>query len=85
MNKLLLSAAIAGIISATSANAVEMGGEKPGKEKCFGIAKAGKNDCAASDGSHACAGSAKSDNLPTEWIYVNKGECEKQGGKLANK
>jgi uncharacterized membrane protein len=51
------------------------------KEKCYGIAKAGKNDCASSDGAHSCAGQAKADNLATEWKYVEKGTCEKEGGK----
>jgi uncharacterized membrane protein len=52
------------------------------KEKCFGIAKAGQNDCASSNGTHSCAGQAKVDNSPTEWKYVAKGSCEKMGGKL---
>jgi uncharacterized membrane protein len=50
-----------------------------GKEKCYGIAKAGKNDCAAA--SHSCAGQAAKDNSPTDWKYAPKGECEKMGGK----
>nr|WP_315458064.1 DUF2282 domain-containing protein [uncultured Sphingorhabdus sp.] len=51
------------------------------KEKCYGIAKAGKNDCASADGSHSCAGQARVDNSPNEWKYVAKGTCEKEGGK----
>eukprot|EP01030_Chromulinospumella_sphaerica_P024961 gene24961-25073_t len=50
-------------------------------EKCYGIAKAGQNDCASSNGTHSCAGQAKADNAPTEWKYVAKGTCEKAGGK----
>ncbi len=50
------------------------------KEKCAGVAEAGKNDCAAND--HACAGQAKKDKDPNEWKYVPKGECEKMGGKV---
>jgi len=51
------------------------------KEKCYGIAKAGKNDCADSNGVHSCAGQAKSDNAPSEWKYVAKGTCvSKEGG-----
>lgn len=53
------------------------------KEKCFGIAKAGQNDCAASNGAHSCAGQAKTDNGGSEWKYVAKGTCEKAGGKAA--
>ena len=55
------------------------------KEKCFGIAKAGKNDCATATGSHSCAGQAKTDNDAHEWKYVAKGTCEKAGGKTAAK
>ena len=51
------------------------------KEKCYGIAKAGQNDCASADGSHSCAGQAKADKAATEWKYVAKGTCEKEGGK----
>lgn len=51
------------------------------KEKCYGIAMAGKNDCASADGSHSCAGQARTDKAPSEWKYVAKGSCEKEGGK----
>jgi uncharacterized membrane protein len=52
----------------------------PAQEKCFGIAKAGQNDCAA--GAHSCAGQAKTDNAADDWKYVAKGTCEKMGGSL---
>lgn len=51
-----------------------------GKEKCYGIAKAGQNDCANANGSHSCAGQSKIDNGKDEWKYVAKGSCEKAGG-----
>jgi uncharacterized membrane protein len=55
---------------------------KAGQEKCYGIAKAGQNDCGTAK--HACAAQgAKVDKDPMEWKYVNKGECEKMGGKMA--
>jgi uncharacterized membrane protein len=55
---------------------------QPGQEKCYGIAKAGQNDCGTAK--HACAGQgAKTDKDPMEWKYVNKGECDKMGGKSA--
>jgi uncharacterized membrane protein len=37
------------------------------KEKCYGIAKAGQNDCASLDGSHSCAGQSKVDLDKGEW------------------
>ena len=45
------------------------------KEKCYGVVKAGKNECAANG--HACAGQAKHDGDPGEWLYVPAGTCER--------
>lgn len=56
---------------------------KADQEKCYGVAKAGQNDCANAAGTHACAGQAKKDNDPGEYKYVAKGTCEKMGGKTA--
>jgi uncharacterized membrane protein len=53
------------------------------KEKCYGIAKAGQNDCANLSGTHSCAGQATADNAPDEWKYVPKGECKAKGGMSA--
>lgn len=48
---------------------------KPGeKEKCYGIAKAGKNDCAAGPGT-SCAGTSVIDYQGNAWTYVDKGSC----------
>ena len=44
-------------------------------EKCYGVAKAGKNDCQFSSGS--CAGTASVDSLPDTWVYVPVGTCDK--------
>jgi uncharacterized membrane protein len=53
------------------------------KEKCLGVAEKGKNDCATAK--HSCAGQAETDKAADEWKYVPKGQCEKMGGKLADK
>ena len=45
-------------------------------EKCFGVAEAGKNDCAAGPGT-SCAGTSTVDGQGNAWIYVPKGTCEK--------
>ncbi len=53
-------------------------------EKCYGIAKAGQNDCQTATSS--CAGTAKKDNLPDAWKYVPAGTCLKMaGGSLTPK
>lgn len=51
------------------------------REKCFGIAMAGQNDCSDAYQAHGCAGQAKADKAPGEWKYVAKGTCTKAGGK----
>jgi uncharacterized membrane protein len=83
MNRnLIVSSALASVIALASAGALAADKDK---EKCFGVAKAGKNDCANATKSHSCAGQATSDNSPAEWNYVAKGTCEKMGGQLAYK
>ena len=79
---LAIAAAIGSLLAlgASSASAGDMD-KGMDKEKCYGVAQAGKNDCAS--GSHACAGHSKTDRDPAEWKYVPKGECEKMGGSLA--
>ena len=44
------------------------------KEKCYGVAKAGKNDCAAGPGT-TCAGTSKVDFQGNAWSLVAKGSC----------
>jgi uncharacterized membrane protein len=46
-------------------------------EKCYGVVKAGKNDCKAADGRHTCAGYAKEDANFNEWILLPYGACER--------
>lgn len=56
---------------------------QPSVEKCYGIAKAGKNDCQTAKSS--CAGTSKTDKQADAWISVPKGTCEKiVGGKLTS-
>jgi uncharacterized membrane protein len=49
------------------------------KEKCFGVALKGKNDCAAGPGT-SCAGTSTKDYQGNSWKYVAKGSCVKMGG-----
>jgi uncharacterized membrane protein len=53
-------------------------------EKCYGVAKAGKNDCQTSNSS--CAGTSRRDNQGDAWIYLPAGTCERLvGGSLEPK
>ncbi|MEH6758193.1 MAG: DUF2282 domain-containing protein [Parasphingorhabdus sp.] len=54
------------------------------KEKCFGIALTGKNDCAAGPGT-SCAGTSTADYQGSAWKYTAKGACVKAGGSLTAK
>jgi uncharacterized membrane protein len=85
MNKrqALIAAALATVCAATVGSASAAASASAEKEKCFGIAKAGQNDCASANGSHSCAGQSKTDNGAAEWKYVAKGTCEKAGGKTS--
>ena len=76
--EVLLAAALAALVAEPSA-AVAAGD----KEKCYGIAKAGQNDCASLNGSHSCAGQGKTDKNADEWKYVAKGTCKQAGGMTA--
>lgn len=62
----------AGVSGATDAQAQT----KPAMEKCYGVAKAGKNDCAAGPGT-SCAGSSSVDYQGNAWTLVKKGTCLK--------
>lgn len=51
--------------------------EKPEMEKCYGVAKAGANDCASNKTSHSCAGQASKNNDQFDFVIVPKGTCNK--------
>ena len=81
MNKrAIASTTLASVLALAVGQATAAEAAKAPQEKCFGVAKAGANDCASADGSHSCAGQAKADNDAQDWKYVAKGTCEKIGG-----
>lgn len=80
-NKALIASALGAVIAMSALSAAPAAAAE--KEKCYGIAQAGKNDCAS--GTHSCAGQAKVDKDPADWKYVAKGSCEKMGGKPGTK
>jgi uncharacterized membrane protein len=77
-SNLAIAAAVTGLIAlggtmltTTSAVAAE-------QEKCYGVAKAGKNDCATKTSS--CAGTSKQDSQKDSFVVVPKGLCDKLAG-----
>ncbi len=61
-------------LAAGAAAADDMAKDKTKMEKCYGVAAAGKNDCAAGPGT-TCAGTSKVDYQGNAWKYVPKGAC----------
>jgi len=78
MTQRALIAATAAAVMSLSMVAVPAAAQE--KEKCFGIAKAGQNDCASVNGAHSCAGQSKVDMDKMEWKYVAKGTCKSMKG-----
>lgn len=79
MNKrALIASAVAAAVIAPSALYAQGPAPTPTfkAEKCYGLAKAGKNDC-ASTGNNSCAGTSRVNADPRAWIYVPAGYCER--------
>jgi uncharacterized membrane protein len=80
--KMLVNSAIAALATVAASQALAQTGpaEQPGYtfEKCYGIVKAGLNDCQTS--THSCAGTSTVDNQGDAWIYVPAGTCSKLTG-----
>ena len=88
MKSALLVASVLATVISMSAIAGAQAGPAPvpsyENEKCFAIAKAGRNDCQTA--THSCAGTSTKDMAGDSWIYVPKGTCEKiAGASLAPK
>ncbi|MFI4939644.1 MAG: DUF2282 domain-containing protein [Burkholderiales bacterium] len=79
-NNYILSAAIGSLLVLGMAGNASADDKKTDMEQCFGVAKAGKNDCASNKSLHACAGQASKNNDPMDFISVPKGTCSKIAG-----
>jgi len=77
----ILHTAVAGLLALGLAQAANAEDSSASKEKCYGIAKAGQNDCGTAR--HTCAGKGTRDNASDDWKYVPKGTCSKAGGKTS--
>lgn len=77
----IMAAVLSTSVAATTSAA--LAGPQKNVEKCYGIAKAKMNDCGTPQ--HSCAGVAKTNGDPQEWIYVMKGSCTRiVGGSLTS-
>ena len=83
--KLVSTTALASLVAFGVASVATQASAKPWTkmiktEKCYGVAKAGKNDCATK--SHQSAGTSKVDNDPNDLIFLPIGVCDKLGGHV---
>jgi uncharacterized membrane protein len=79
MNKrLLITSALAAAIAGPAIVSAQGPAPEPQFQavKCYGIAKAGQNDC-ASTGNNSCAGTSRLDGDPNAWLFVPEGYCER--------
>ena len=80
-NRQILVSAICSLLAlGLTSGKVMAESKKTDMEKCFGVAKAGKNDCASGKSAHSCAGQATKDNNPADFVTLPKGTCDKIAG-----
>ncbi|TGD72540.1 DUF2282 domain-containing protein [Mangrovimicrobium sediminis] len=77
-NRVVTAAALAAVVA--GALSMAQPSFAAGKEKCYGIAEAGQNDCANLAGTHSCAAQSTVDFDISEYKVVDKGTCESLGG-----
>ena len=78
---LLLSTAVTSLIALGASGVATTAVQAQDNEKCYGVAKAGGNDCQTSNSS--CAGTSTEDGQKDAWVYLPAGTCEKlTGGSL---
>lgn len=72
-----LNTLLASAVALTVAGAATAAQAQNEKEKCYGVVKAGKNDCASASGSHSCHAQAATDGAGDEWVAVPAGLCDR--------
>ena len=71
----MMAAAIGGLFTLNVAATAFAADASAESEKCYGVAKAGKNDCAGA--AHACSGQAKASGSKADFLKLPKGTCER--------
>jgi len=77
--KPIVAAAIAGLFALGAASGSALA---QNQEKCWGVAKAGQNDCGSNKTAHTCAGQSKKDYDPNDFKMTKAGSCVQMGGSL---
>ena len=79
-NNQILSVAIGGLLALGLVGNASAANKKMDMEQCFGIAKAGHNDCSSNKSAHSCAGQGTKNNDAMDFVAVPKGTCDKIAG-----
>ena len=78
LNAGILLSVAAAMIGAVAMSVRHDSGASIERERCYGITKAGQNDCA--NAVHSCAKQSKADSDQREWVAVPKGTCQRLAG-----
>jgi uncharacterized membrane protein len=79
--KHLVGTAVAGLFALGMVSGTAIAQDK-GQEKCWGVAKAGQNDCGSNKTAHSCAGQSKMNYDPNDFKVVKAGTCVQMGGSM---
>lgn len=83
VSALSAAAALAGVMALSGQAGVSEAWAEDDTVKCYGIAKAGENDCANAAGTHSCAGQSTEDYSGQDWKAAESEEaCEEMGGQI---
>ena len=81
--ELMARSAVAGLMSlGLLAAGSALAQDNKDMEKCWGISKAGQNDCGSNKTAHSCAGQSKMNYDPNDFKAVKTGTCVQMGGSL---
>lgn len=78
----VLSVAIGGLLALGLAGNASAADKKAEMEKCYGVAKAGMNDCSSKKSGHSCAGQATKNSDANDFVALPKGTCDKIAGGM---
>lgn len=73
----VLISAVGGLLALGLAGAAGAAEHKADMEKCYGVARAGMNDCGSKKAGHSCAGQASRNNDTHDFVALPKGTCDK--------
>lgn len=78
----VLAVAIGGLLALGLAGNASAADKKMEMERCYGVAKAGMNDCGSKKAGHSCAGQAAKNSDVNDFVALPKGTCNKIAGGI---